>query len=181
MSILELWLPIGLSAIVTFIASAVIWMGLRWHNRDYRAPADEAALRGALNGAAPGFYLLPYCMDPAEFKRPDVRQKYEEGPLAYVTVVPSGVPKMGPKLISSFVFYLFVGALCAYLVSRTLPPGAAYLEIFRVAGTVAFVAHGIALIPESIWFGRPWPMTAKSLLDAVIYGLLTGGVFGWLA
>ena len=181
MSILDLWLPIGVSAIGTFIASAVIWMGLRWHNRDYRQPADEAALRRALEGAAPGFYLLPYCMDPAEFQRPDVRRKFEEGPIAYLTVAPSGVPKMGPKLVSSFLFYLFVGVLCAYLVSRTTASGAPYLEVFRVAGTVALIAHGVVLIPESIWFGRPWPMTAKSLLDAAIYGLLTGGVFGWLA
>ena len=59
-------------------------------------------------------------------------------------------------------------------------PDADYLAVFRVAGTTAFIAHGIAIIPESIWFGRPWPMTLKTLLDALIYGLLTGSVFGWL-
>jgi hypothetical protein len=70
--------------------------------------------------------------------------------------------------------------LSAYVVTRTLAPDAEYLAIFRIAGTVAFIANGIAVIPESIWFGRPWTMTAKNLLDALIYGLLTGGVFGWL-
>jgi hypothetical protein len=80
-----------------------------------------------------------------------------------------------------FVFFVMVGILCAYFVSRTLPLDADYLTVFRVAGTVAFLANGIALIPESIWFGRPWSMTVKSLVDALIYGLLTGGVFGWLA
>jgi len=52
--------------------------------------------------------------------------------------------------------------------------------LFRIAGTISFVANGIAVIPESIWFGRPWTITAKNLLDALIYALLTGGVFGWL-
>ena len=55
------------------------------------------------------------------------------------------------------------------------------LAVFRIAGTVAFIANAIAIIPESVWFGRPWSMTFKNIVDALAYGLLTGGVFGWLA
>ena len=88
---------------------------------------------------------------------------------------------MGGKLLLMFVYNLLVGILCAYFVSRTSAPGADYLAIFRIAGTVAFTAYGFAYIQESIWFGRPWSLTAKNLLDALIYGLLTGGTFGWLA
>ena len=181
MSIVDLWLPILVSTVVVFVASAVIWMVFKWHNTDYKKAADEERVREALSGAEAGFYVLPYCLDPAEFKDPAVQQKFKDGPLGYITIVPSGLPQMGPKLISMFVYFLVVGMLCAYFVSRTVAPDADYLAVFRVAGTVAFVANGIALIPESIWFGRPWPMTAKNLLDALIYGLLTGGVFGWLA
>jgi len=181
MSIIDLWLPILVSAVVAFIASAVIWMVFKWHNRDYRKATDEEAVRAALKGAEPGFYVLPYCLDPAEFKDPEVQQKFKDGPLGYITIVPSGMPQMGPKLIGMFVFFLLVGVLCAYFVSRTMAPDADYLAVFRVAGTVAFIANSIALIPESIWFGRPWVVTAKNVLDALIYGLLTGGVFGWLA
>jgi len=180
MGIVDLWLPAVASAGVTFVASAIIWTVLKWHNRDYHKTGDEEAVRTALRGNAPGYYLVPYCMDSGEFKQAGTRQKYEEGPQAYVTVIPNGVPKMAPKLIAAFVFFLFVGLLCAYFVSRTLAPDADYLAVFRVAGTTAFIAHGIAIIPESIWFGRPWSMTLKTLLDALIYGLLTGGVFGWL-
>ena len=50
-----------------------------------------------------------------------------------------------------------------------------------VVGATAFIAHGIAGIPDSIWFGRPWSLTAKNMFDALLYGLLTGGAFGWLA
>lgn len=181
MGILTLWLPILVSAAVAFIASSLIWMVFRWHNSDYARTSDETAVRAALQGESPGFYLLPYCMDPAEFKQADTQKKFVDGPQAYITVVPNGLPNMPPKLAGMFAFFLFVGVLCAYVVSRTLVPGAAYLEVFRVAGTVAFIANCIALIPESIWFGRPWRMTAKNVLDALIYGLLTGGVFGWLS
>ena len=73
-----------------------------------------------------------------------------------------------------------VSVICAYLVTRTLGADAEYLSVFRVAGTVAFIANGIAVIPESIWFSRPWSMTLKNMLDALIYALITGGIFGWL-
>ncbi len=45
----------------------------------------------------------------------------------------------------------------------------------------AFIACGAAYIQESIRFGRPRSMTPKTFLDAPIYALLSGGVFGWLA
>lgn len=181
MTIVGLWLPILVSAILVFLASAAVWTVFKWHNNDYRQAGDEEKVRAALGGAQPGFYVLPYCMDQADYKQPEMRQKYVDGPLAYITVVPSGIPRMAPRLFGIFVFFIMVSTLCAYFVSRTLAPDADYLAVFRVAGTVAFVANSMALIPESIWFGRPWSMTAKNVADALIYGLLTGGVFGWLA
>ncbi|NIL93724.1 MAG: hypothetical protein GTO71_04645 [Woeseiaceae bacterium] len=181
MGIIDLWLPILVSAAVCWVMSAIIWTVLKYHNRDYAQTADEEAVRAALKGNRPGFYLLPYCVDPAELKNEDVKRKYEEGPLAYITMLPSGVPTMGAKLIAQIAFFIAVGIVCAYFVSRTLGPEADYLATFRVAGAVAFLANSFAYIPESIWFGRPWPMTVKSFVDALLYGLLTGGVFGWLA
>ena len=181
MSIIDLWLPILVASIICFFASSAIWVLLKWHNSDYKKTDDEESVRTALQGAKPGFYLLPFCVDQKEMKNPEVLKKYNDGPNAFITVVPSGMPAMGPKMIGMIVYFLLVSVLCAYMVSRTVAPDASYLAVFRIAGTVAFVANGIAVIPESIWFGRPWSMTAKNALDALIYGLLTGGVFGWLA
>ena len=81
----------------------------------------------------------------------------------------------------SFLYNVFVGILCAYFVSRTVAPDASYLAVFRVAGTTAFIAYGIAYIQDSIWFGRPWSLTAKTTFDSLLYALATGGAFGWLA
>lgn len=180
MGIIDLWLPIVVTAVVLFVASSLIWTLLKYHNSDYSKTDDEEAVRAALKGTKPGFYLLPYCLDPADLKDPAVKQKYEDGPLAYITVTRNGVPAMGPKLIGMFAFFLLISVLCAYVVSRTLGPDASYLSVFRVAGTVAFIANSVALIPESIWFERPWSMTIKNFIDALIYSLLTGGIFGWL-
>ena len=180
MGIIDLWLPIVVSAVVCWVMSSVIWVVLKYHNSDYKKLADEDAARAGLKGHSPGFYLMPHCLDPADMKDPDVKQKFDDGPIAYITMLPNGMPAMGPKMISMVLYFLAVGVLCAYFVSRTLAPDADYLAVFRIAGTVAFVANSFAVIPESIWFGRPWSMTVKNAFDALIYGLLTGGVFGWL-
>lgn len=180
MTIMSLWLPILVSAVVVFIAGAVIWMVMPWHKPDWSKTADEEAVRAALKSTEPGMYTLPHC-DPAQFKDPAMQQKFKEGPQAYITVVPNGLPQMGGKLIMMFIYNLLVAVLCAYFVSRTLAAGADYLSVFRIAGAVAFIAYGVAYIQESVWFGRSWSMTLKTFLDALIYGALTGGVFGWLA
>lgn len=180
MTIMTLWQPILAATVVVFIAGSVIWMAMPWHKSDWSKTADEEAVRAALKSTEPGMYTVPNC-DPSRFKDPDVQQLYKDGPQAFITVVPSGLPQMGGKLVMMFLYNLFVAVLCAYFVSRTLAPGADYLAVFRIAGTVAFVAYGVGYVQESIWFGRSWSATMKTFLDALIYGVLTGGVFGWLS
>ena len=87
MTIMTLWQPILASAVITFIAGAVIWMAMPWHKRDWRKTPDEEAVRAALNGTDPGMYSLPHC-DPAQFKDPEMQQKFKDGPQAFITVLP---------------------------------------------------------------------------------------------
>jgi hypothetical protein len=180
MGIVDLWLPILVSGVVCWVMSAIIWTVLKYHNSDYKKTGDEDSVRAALKGNEPGFYLLPYCIDPGDLKNPEVKQKYDDGPIAYITMLPNGVPGMGGKLVAMVSYFIVIGIICAYFVSRTLGADADYLAVFRVAGTVAFVANSFAVVPESIWFGKPWSITTKYFIDALIYGLLTGGIFGWL-
>jgi len=35
-SLVDLWLPILLSAVLVFVASSVIHMALRWHSNDFK-------------------------------------------------------------------------------------------------------------------------------------------------
>jgi len=180
MTIIGLWLPILVSAVFVFIASAAVWMAMPWHKSDFSKTADEEAVRTALKGSAPGFYMLPYCIKPKGLEDAEMRQKFVDGPLAYITVVTNGLPQMGSKMVLSFLYYIVVGVICAYFVSRTATADMDYLAVFRIAGAVAWVAYGVAYIQDSIWFGRPWSLTGKNLFDALIYAVLTGGVFGWL-
>ena len=66
MTLIDLWLPILVSAVLVFLASAIIWTVFKWHNSDYRQTDDEAGVRKTLSGSQPGFYVVPYCMDQAD-------------------------------------------------------------------------------------------------------------------
>jgi hypothetical protein len=180
MSILDLWMPILASAVIMWIASALIWTVLPWHKGDYQKTSNEEGVLAALRGLGPGFYNVPHCSSPEEFKDPAMQQKFKDGPQAFITILPNGMPSMGRNMVLMFCYFVFVAVLCAYFVSRTVAPDADYLGVFRVAGCVAWIANGVAHIPESVWFGRPFSSTVKALVDALIYGLLAGGVFGWL-
>lgn len=54
------------------------------------------------------------------------------------------------------------------------------MEVFRMSATVAFAGYGLAIMQQSIWLKRDWTSTGKSVFDALVYGLLTAGVLGWL-
>ena len=75
---------------------------------------------------------------------------------------------------------VLVAFMAAYLASRTLAPGTHYLQVFRVVGALSFLAYGFGSIQMGIWMGKPWSSVIKDLADALIYGLLSAGVFGWL-
>jgi hypothetical protein len=176
----ELWMPILLSAILVWIASSLVWMVLPWHKRDWRALPNEEAARSALKGTPPGQYSLPHMTSMQQMKDPAYQRKLQEGPLAFITVRPSGIPTMGKQMVVWFVFIVLVSVVVAYVVSRTVAPGTEYLEVFRVAGVVAWLAYGGGTFQEAIWFGRPWRMVVGLQVDSLIYALLTAGVFGWL-
>lgn len=177
-----LWLPILLSAVAVFIASSLIHMVLQYHNSDYRRLPDEEAARRAVGalGLPPGDYAMPHCANAKEMGTPEFCAKRAEGPIAILTVMKPGPVAMGPALAQWFAFLLVVSVFTAYVARLSLPTGAEYLPVHRVAGAAAFMAYGLGGVPQSIWMHKDWKATLKNLADALVYGLLTGGIFGWL-
>ena len=171
-----------LSAFLVFVGSSLVHMVLKWHNSDYRKLSNEDEVRAAIRkgNPPPGQYVFPHCMDPKERASPETQQKYVEGPIGMLFVMPNGLPNMGAALGKWFGFCVVVSIFAAYVASRTLAPGTEYLRVFQVAGTVAFVSYGVGAVPAAIWYGKPWSATLKDLADGLIYGLLTAGTFGWL-
>ncbi len=183
--IAHLWLPIAVSAVLVFIASSLIHMVIQWHKTDYNKLANEDEVRVALraSNATPAQYVIPYCAGMKEMQAPEMQKKFVEGPIAFITLRPPGVPKMGGALGGWFVYILVVCAVAAYIAHKTLTPMGPEvnsLQVCRVVSALAFLAYGGGSVQQGIWMGKPWGSVAKDLVDAAIYAAITGATFAYL-
>jgi len=181
-SIISLWLPILLSAVAVFIISSLIHMFLRYHNSDYKTLPSEDKVMDDLrkHNIPPGDYMMPYCTTNQERQSQEFKDKMNKGPVAVLTVLPSGQMGMGSSLAQWFIYCIIVGIFAAYVAGRAVPAGTDYLSVFRFAGATAFAGYSLALMQQSIWFRKNWSATIKSMIDGLVYALFTGGIFGWL-
>jgi hypothetical protein len=176
--IMELWLPILLATILCFFSGFLLHMALPLHRKDWRPLPDEEGLLAAMRraGVTPGNYMFS-AVDMEKMKDPVMQQKLADGPCGVMTIRPPGAIKMGPYLFKQLLFHLVVSIVIAYLVSRTLAPGTAYMQVFRVAGTAGLLSYIAAIFPEVIWYSHPPNYVMGKVLDGVVWGLLTAGSF----
>lgn len=181
-SLLELWMPIVLGTALAWVASGLIHMLFKYHNSDYQSLSNEDEVMDAVRRGSPGLGIhhFPHCPDMADMKNEAMQQKFIQGPVAFLTIFPKGLPNMGKLMVQQISFFLAGCVLIAYSATLVLTSGADYMTVFRFVSTVSFLAFGWALIPMSIWFGHLWSTTAKYLLDALIYALVVAGTFAWL-
>jgi hypothetical protein len=175
-----LWMPIVVSAVLVFLVSSVLHMALKYHQADYKKLPDESRQVDALRGLAPGCYHFPHCDSMKELGTPEMQEKFRRGPVGILLAMPSGPPAMGKHLGLWFVYSLVVSLFAGYLAGVTLAPGTHYLGVFRITGTAAFMAYGVANLVDPIWKGFPWGNTVRATIDGLLYALVTAGAFGWL-
>lgn len=174
-----LWLPILVSAVVVFVASNVLWMALPfWRRGDYGQLPDEKSVIDALVPAESGQYMVP-CVNWNKLT-PEQRAEMESKPMALVLVRNPAQFNFVKGLTQWLVYAVVVAVFVAYITSHACGRGTPYLEVFRFAGTVGFLPFGFHSMTDAIWYGKPWSVVVKDVIDGLIYGLLMGGVFGWL-
>jgi hypothetical protein len=180
-SLTALWLPILLSAVAVFIASSIIHMALPWHSKDFKKfPAEDGVLDAMRPfNLAPGQYVAPRPDRMAHMSSPEFKAKVARGPRLALTVL-SASNSIARNLVLWFVYGIVIGVFAAYVAGLTLGPGAEYMTVFRITSTVTFAAYALALWHNVIWYSSGFAATVRSTIDALVYGLLTGGVFGWL-
>jgi len=180
-SAMSLWLPVLLSAVFVFIVSSIIHMVLTYHRNDFKSVPGEDDVLDALSpfNIPEGEYFIPFVNEPKQRESEEFKAKVAKGPVAFLTVIPANY-KMGGKLAMWFIYSLLVGLLTAYVAGLALDAGSHYMAVFRFTGTVAFSAYALALMQNSIWYGRGWGNTLKSMGDGFVYALVTAGTFGWL-
>src|SRR5690349_20850605 len=113
-----------------------------------------------------------------DFKKPEVKAKFDRGPIGTMVVRPASCVNMGKALGQWFAFCVVVSVFVAYLTGLAVTP--TNHGVFRVATTVALLGHGFTSVCDSIWKGVSWSTTAKFVFDGVLYALVTGATFAWL-
>jgi hypothetical protein len=181
-SLVSLWLPIVVSAVIVFLASWIVHMFLPHHRSDFAKLPQEDALLDTLRSMniPTGQYLAPYANTAEGMKQPEYVEKRKRGPALFLTLATGADPGMGKPLAQWFVYLLVVSSFAAYLACGSLAAGALYPVVFNCVGIATFMAYALGHAHQSIWYRQRWSTTVKYFFDGLLYALLTAGVFGWL-
>ena len=180
--LVDLWLPILVSAVAVFVVSSVIHMCLPIHKGDMKKLPGEEQFLAAMRAQklAPGSYMFPCAESMKDMGSPEMIAKMNQCPVGNMNVLPNGPWAMGKSLTQWFVLSLFISACAAYLAGMVLGPGADAKTIFRLTSTAALLGYGLSHVQDSIWKGVGWGISAKFVFDGVLYALATGAVFAWI-
>src|SRR3990172_3521035 len=135
----QLWLPIVVSAVIVFAASALMWTVLPHHKKEWAGLKEEPGILEAVrkSAPAPGLYMFPWCDDPKERQSDAMKKRFREGPTGMLTVVDgAAMLSMGPMMVKSVIFNLVVAFFVAYVAHHALAVGADYLKVFQIVGSV---------------------------------------------
>ncbi len=159
---IDLWMPILIGGLAVFVMSALVWTVFPHHKKEWAKFSNEDAVAAAIRAGnpVPRLYHMPH--------------------VAYITIAPNGVPSMGPMMAKSALSSILIALFLAYVAWHAIPAGAEYLGVFRIVATVAFMTYAFGSMADSIWFARPWSSWILQAFDALLYGLVLGGIFGWL-
>lgn len=186
----HLWLPIVASAAAVWVASALAWMLIGHHKGDWKEVPNENEFIATVKrmGIAPGSYGFPEFRRLEGMPKEAKHAKWDEmqkSPIGLLRVW--GPISMGRNMLFTFVVFLITSLLIGYLGWNALPHGTGagetrpeFAKVMQVIGTAGVLAYCVAGLPNDIWFQRSRREIATSLLDGVVFGLITGAVFAWL-
>jgi hypothetical protein len=180
--LLSLWLPILLSAVAVWFVSTIFGMPFLHHKNDWiglPAADEDSLMEGIRNrGIKPGNYLFPDFRTREAMESEKVGKALKEGPVGHLSVWQPPLT-MGGKMAATFFVYLVVSTLIAYLAFVALPNPAKFAKVFQVVGTAGILAYSFSFIPNAIWFGAYKRTIVASIIDGIVFGLITGAIFAW--
>ncbi|HVE71116.1 MAG TPA: hypothetical protein VNI54_07085 [Thermoanaerobaculia bacterium] len=179
-SLVDLWLPILIAAVIVHIASAFMHMALPfWHTADYGKTGNDGPFVEAMRSLRSGLYMIP-AMPPSKPTEEQMAE-WSKGPSAIMYLRNPASFSFPRTLGLHFLQCLVSAILVAYIAGQTLAPGTEYMRVMQIAGATGTIFWSFGSnISDAIWYGKPWRSAIKYAIDGLIYGLLMGGVFGWL-
>lgn len=178
-SIIDLWLPVLISAVAVFMISSVIHMVLPLHKGDYqKLPSEDSILKSMRDaGVGRGDYIFPCPESMKDMGSPEMVAKRQQGPVGFMTVVPSGEFAMGKCLGQWFALSIAISVIAGYSATIGLQVGASSMDVFRLTFLIPFAGYGVTAVQNSIWRGVPWIITGKFLIDGLLYAIATAASF----
>lgn len=182
MELIELWLPVVLSAAAVWIVSTIFGMPFLHHKNDWIGlpAADEEGLMEHLRsrGIKAGNYLFPDFRTREAMESEKTKVALEQGPVGHLSLwqPPLG---MAGKMAATMLVHLAASTLIAYLASLVLPRGTAFLRVFHVVVVAGVLAYCFAFLPNAIWFGAYRRTIFISIIDGVVYGIIIALIFAW--
>lgn len=178
----ELLFPILLSAVFVFIVSSILHMVVQMHTSDcQKIPGEDKFLQAMRNeNLQPGSYMFPHGCSPKEMGTPEMIEKFNQGPVGFMTVTPNGMPNMGKSLGLWFAYTIVIGIFVAYIAGMGLERGAGFMAVFSMTAASAILGYAVPAVVDSIWKGQKWSITGKFIFDGLCYGLTTAATFAWL-
>jgi hypothetical protein len=181
-SLAALWLPIVLSTVFVFIASAIIHMVMPWHKSDFAGVPGEEGFRRAVGpmNIPQGDYVVPHCTDMKDMGTPEYKARLAEGPVLIMTVRRNAEISMAPMFIGWTLAIVVASVIVACVAATAMGTGADTQRVWHITGLTALGIYGFGGWPESIWYGRKWSTAIKNTFDAAIYAVVTALTFGWM-
>ena len=130
------------------------------------------------SGIKPGNYVFPDFRGREAMKSEKVSTALKEGPVGHLSVWQAPLT-MGGKMVATFIVYLVVSTLIAYLTRVAIPGAAPFPKVFQVAATAGILAYCFSFIPYALWFGSYKRTIVATFLDGLICGAITGAIFAW--
>lgn len=175
-----LWVPVVVSASSVCVIHCLFRILLSQSLRNLKTLPEEDATIEHLqkSGVGPGFYVFPRRPKSSSCASEEARlQRLESGPWGAVNVR-ARQPSLLTTLAQSLTFFLVTSLSVAYLGTLALNPGDNFLKVFHVTGAAGILAYAYGGVPDAIWFGKHFRSTAMDVIDGVLYGLITGAIFG---
>jgi hypothetical protein len=173
----DLWLAILIASVCVFFASAIIWMMLPYHKKDIQFMPNEEEFTGAITpmNITPGLYMFPNCQDARDMKSEEFQAKWKAGPWGTITIQPKQ-PNFAINLLRTFLSYLVITIIVAYLAGLALPMGADYMEVFQVVAIAGILGHCMGGMANDFFLGKPTRFIITGFIDGVIFALITAGI-----
>ena len=126
-----------------------------------------------------GVFMLVFVVPQVAEAMQSAMGKDKQLPAATRMLADLGLFIRGNPLVIAGSILAVVVAIVAYLARASTPAGSDFLHVLQIVGTTSWLAYAWQGPADSIWKGRPWGSTMRTIVEGLLYAVVTGAIFAW--